>query len=131
MAVAVTATEAEIGVAIAAAVAVGDAVVDAIAADARRVAQVEGAICLPQSTLLRRAANPAGMTIAVDNPAVTIIGVRKLRAARLLPRQMFPKKRSFCLANPWQNIAASLPLRLHLFPVSSAKPTKSRMLPKK
>ena len=77
MAVVVTAAE------IVAVVAVGDAVADAIVADARRAAQA-GVICLRRNMHRHRAASPADMIIAVDSRVVTTIVVRKLRAARHL-----------------------------------------------
>src|SRR5712692_3339638 len=118
-------TEAETAEGIAAGMAVGDDVVDGIVADAHRVGQV-GAICPLRNMHHRKvAASPADMTIAVDNHEVMIIGGRKLRAARHLPCQAPPRKRSFFQVNPWQNIAASLPLRQHLFPVLNIKHTKS------
>src|SRR2546421_2178131 len=69
---------------IAAAVDVGDALADAIAADAHKVVP-EGAICLPRNTRRRKAATLADMTIVVGSLAVTTIGVRRLRAIRRLP----------------------------------------------
>ena len=68
---------------IVAAVAVGDAVVDARAADALRVAQA-GAIYLPRNMHRRKVASPADMTIAAPSRAVTRIGARKHRAVRRL-----------------------------------------------
>src|SRR5712692_3778278 len=117
-------TEAETAEGIAAGMAVGDDVVDGIVADAHRVGQV-GAICPLRNMRPRKAASPADMTIAVDNHEVMIIGGRKLRAARHLPCQAPPRKRSFFQVNRWQNIAASLPLRQYLFPVLSIKHAKS------
>ena len=127
---AAVATEAEIVAGIAAGVAVGDDVVDAIAADARRVARA-GATCLLRSMHPRKASSPADMTIAADNREVMTIGGRKLRAARRLPCQAPPRKRSFFRVNRWQNIAASLPLRQHQFPALSMIPARRRTLPKK
>jgi len=72
------------GAVIVAAVAVGDAVVDARAADALRVAQA-GAIYLPRNMRRHKVASPADMIIAADSCAVTTIGVRKLSAARCPP----------------------------------------------
>jgi len=65
-------------------VAVGDAVADALAADARRVAQV-GAICLPRNMRHHKAASPADLRIGADSHVATITGVRKRRAAQRLP----------------------------------------------
>ena len=122
---------AETVVVIAAVVAVGDAVADAHAADAHKVLQAAGAICLLRNMLPRKAASPADMTIVADNRAVTKTGVRKLRAARRHPLPLLPKTRSFSPVNPSQNIAASLPLPPRLFPVLNGKPEKSRTRPKK
>jgi hypothetical protein len=72
-------------VVIAAAVDVGDAVADAIVADARsRVARV-GAICLPRSMRRHKAVSRADTRIAADRRAASTIGVPRLRAARRLP----------------------------------------------
>lgn len=67
-----------------AAAAVGDAVVDAIEVDARRVV-LAGVICLLPNMRRHRAASPADMTIVADNLAVTTIGARKFRATQRLP----------------------------------------------
>ncbi len=72
-------------VVIAAAVAVGDAVVDAIAADTRRRVAQAGAICLPQNMHRRKVASPADTRIAAHRSAVMTIGVQKLRTALHLP----------------------------------------------
>jgi hypothetical protein len=123
-------TAAETVAAIAAVAAVGDAVVDANAADARRVAQA-GAIFLHRNMHRHKAASPADLTIVADNRALTTIGVRKLRASRRLPRQASPRKRSFFPVNRWQNIVASLPSLPHLFPLLSMKHMKSKTTSKK
>src|SRR5713226_4449861 len=121
---------AETVVGIAAGVAVGDGVVDASVADARRVARA-GATCLLQNMHPRKAASPADMTIAADRREVMTIGGRNLRAARRLPCQSPPRMKLFFLVNRWQNIATSQPLRKRRFPALSMKPAKSRKLPKK
>jgi hypothetical protein len=72
------------GAGIAAAAAVGDAVADASVADARRVARA-GAICLLRNMHRHKGASPADLIIAAVRRAVTITGVRKLRAAQRLP----------------------------------------------
>jgi hypothetical protein len=72
------------GAGIAAAVAVGDAVADASVEDARRVARA-GAICLLRNMHRHKGASPADLIIAAVRRAVTITGVRKLRAAQRLP----------------------------------------------
>ena len=77
---AVVVTEAESVAGIAAAVVVGDAVADAIAEAARRVAQA-CAICLPRNMHHHKVASPVDLIIAAHSRAVTITGVRKLRAA--------------------------------------------------
>src|SRR6266576_4533992 len=64
---------------IVAAAAVGDVVVDAIAADAHRVVPA-GAIFLLRSTRRHKVANLVDTIIAADSLAVTTIGVRRFRA---------------------------------------------------
>ncbi len=123
-------TEEETVAGIAAGVAVGDGVVDASVADARRVARVD-ATCLLQNMHPRKAASPVDMTIAVDRREVMTIGGRKLRVARRLPCQSPPRMKLFFLVNRWQNIATSQLLRQHRFPPSSMKPAKSRTPSKK
>jgi len=75
---------AETVAAIAAAVAVGDAVADARVEDARRVARA-GAICLLRNMHRHKGASPADLIIAAVRRAVTITGDRKLRVAQRLP----------------------------------------------
>jgi hypothetical protein len=112
---AVAMTEAEIAVAIAGVVAVGDAAEGAIAAAARQVVLVARATCRLPSTLHRRAANREATKIAAHRRAVTTTGVRKARGpqARRL-RWKRPRSRSFFRVNPWQSIAGSPRRRLHL-----------------
>lgn len=64
--------------------AVGGAVADAIAADARKAAQA-GVICLRRNMHRHKAASPAGTITAADSRVVTTIVVRKLPAVRRLP----------------------------------------------
>jgi hypothetical protein len=94
---------------IAAVVAVGGAVADALVAVAHKAAQAAGAICLLQNMLLLKAANPAVTTIAAASRAVTTIAVPNLRAHRRRPLPLLPRTKSFSPVNPSQNIAASLP----------------------
>jgi len=77
-------TAAVTGAEIAAGVAGGDAVEDALAADARRVAQAD-AICLPRNMHRHKAASPVDLRIAAARRVATITGVRKRRVAQRLP----------------------------------------------
>jgi len=100
----------ETAAAIADAVAAGVAVAeeDGLAEDARKAAQVADAISRPQNTRRRRAANPAGTTIAEASHVGSTIGARILRAVRTqLPRRTQRKSRFFFQANRSQNTAAS------------------------
>src|SRR5207245_9701488 len=83
-------------------------------------------ICILQNTHRRRAATPADMIIVADSPAATTIAVQRIRVAPRPPNPMSLRKRSFFLANRWQNTAASLPLRSRLLRVSSTKSMRSR-----
>jgi len=90
-------------------VAVGDAVADALVADALRAARAADAICLPRNMHHLKAVNPVDTIIALGSLAATTIAVRKLRARRRHPLPLLPRTRSFFRANPSQNIAASRP----------------------
>src|SRR5215472_9687269 len=87
----------------------GDAVGDAIAADASRAAQAVE-ICRRQNMLRHKVANIADTTIAIaadNSAAATIIAVKRGLAAPVLRPRTFRTRRFFSPANRLQNIATS------------------------
>jgi len=100
----------ETAAAIADAVAAGVAVAeeDGLAEDARKAAQVADAISRHQNTRRRRAANPAGTTIAEASHGGSTTGAKTLRAVRAQgPRRTQRKSRFFFPSNRSRSIAAS------------------------
>jgi len=98
---------------ITAAVAVGDAVADARAADVHKWPR-RRAICLPRNMRRHKVASPVDMKISADSRALTTIGAEAPRGSCAF-RAARPRGRDhFFRVNRWQNIAASLPLRPHL-----------------
>jgi hypothetical protein len=124
-AAAVAVTEAEIVVVIAAVGAAAEVAVDGGVVDARpRALQpVAGVTCLPQSTRLLKAENPAAASLVATKTAAAHPGVsnlaaqnsgalttaaRKIHAMPDLPLRAARQKKKFCSrASPWQNIATS------------------------